>query len=192
MVTNLLTWEGARDACSNEFVFGTEKPTSTDEASSFISIGGSSKLKCQLHLGRLPNNGWRRENFKHWSATRSSMRSLGAFPTTPTLRHIILTHCPKPNEIFVLVQEGDVSARRANIIAAGSLGKVMHSLYFVCFVLFVCLFVCKTLGSCFKLKHLLIIRWKSQEVEISHRNDLKRWSRMKWKRRSTTRQKVWS
>ena len=36
----------------------------------------------------------------------------------------ILTHCPKPNEIFVLVQEGDVSARRANIIPAGSLGKV--------------------------------------------------------------------
>ena len=29
--------------------------------------------------------------------------------------NIILTHCPKPNEIFVLVQEGDVSARRANI-----------------------------------------------------------------------------
>ena len=55
MVTNLLTWEGARDACSNEFVFGTEKPTSTDEASSFISIGETSKLKCQLHLGRLPN-----------------------------------------------------------------------------------------------------------------------------------------
>ena len=37
MVTNLLTWEGARDACSNEFVFGTEKPTSTDEASSIIT-----------------------------------------------------------------------------------------------------------------------------------------------------------
>ena len=48
------------------------------------------------------------------------------------------TKAPKPNEIFVLVQEGDVSARRANVIAAGSLGKVMHSLYFF---LSVCLFV---------------------------------------------------
>ena len=52
--------------------------------------------------------------------------------------NIILPHCPKPNEKFVLVQEGDVSARRANIIAAGSLGKVMHSLYFF---MSVCLFV---------------------------------------------------
>ena len=34
--------KGARDACSNEFVFGTEKPTSTDEAGSIISIGASS------------------------------------------------------------------------------------------------------------------------------------------------------
>lgn len=65
MVTNLLTREGARDACSNEFVFGTEKPTSTDEAGSIISIGGTPKLKCQRRLERLPNNGWRRENFKH-------------------------------------------------------------------------------------------------------------------------------
>ena len=64
MVTNLLTREGARDACSNEFVFGTEKPTSTDEAGSIISIG-TPKLKCQRLLERLPNNGWRRENFKH-------------------------------------------------------------------------------------------------------------------------------
>ena len=65
MVTNLITWEGARDACSNEFVFGTEKPTSTDEASSIISIGGTPKLKCQLLLERVPNNSWKRENFKH-------------------------------------------------------------------------------------------------------------------------------
>ena len=65
MVTNLLTREGARDALSNEFVFGTEKPTSTDEAGSIISIGGTPKLKCQRCLERLPNNGWRRENFKH-------------------------------------------------------------------------------------------------------------------------------
>ena len=65
MVTNLLTWEGARDACSNEFVFGTEKPTSTDEAGSIISIGGTPKLKCQRRLERLPNNGWRRGNLKH-------------------------------------------------------------------------------------------------------------------------------
>ena len=50
MVTNLITWEGAREACSNELVFGTEKPTSTDEASSIISIGGTPKLKCQLLL----------------------------------------------------------------------------------------------------------------------------------------------
>ena len=56
MVINLLTWEGARDACSNEFVFGTEKPTSTDEAGSIISIGGTPKLKCKLLLERLPNN----------------------------------------------------------------------------------------------------------------------------------------
>ena len=65
MVTNLITWEGASDACSNEFVFGTEKPTSTDEASSIISIGGTPKLKCQLLLERLPNNGWGRGNLKH-------------------------------------------------------------------------------------------------------------------------------
>ena len=66
--------------------------------------------------------------------------------------NIIFTNCPRPNEIFVLVQERDVSARRANIVAAGSLGKVINSLYLS---FFVCLFVCKTLGSCFKLKHLL-------------------------------------
>ena len=59
--------------------FGTEKPTSTDEPGSIISIGGTPKLKCQLLLERLPNN-----SFKHWSATRGSTRSLGAFPTTPT------------------------------------------------------------------------------------------------------------
>ena len=64
MVTNLLTWEGARDACSNEFVFGTEKPTSTDEASSFISIGGSSKLKCQ------PSTTSGEETAKQWLEKR--------------------------------------------------------------------------------------------------------------------------
>lgn len=40
-MTDIPTWEGARDACSNEFVFGTETQTSTDEASSIISIGGT-------------------------------------------------------------------------------------------------------------------------------------------------------
>ena len=86
MVTNLLTWEVARDACSNKFVFGTEKPYSTDEESNIISIGGTPKQKWHLLIARVPNNGWKGENCKPSSVTRGSMKSLAAFPTS-TLMH---------------------------------------------------------------------------------------------------------
>ena len=89
--------------------------------------------------------------------------------------NILSIICPKSNEIFFFVQEKDVSSRRTNIVASGSLGKVVNCLY-VCFLSF-CLFVWKTLGYweyyCFKLRpsaiHFLIIRHKSRDMVIKHK-----------------------
>ena len=57
---------------------------------------------------------------------------------------------PKTNEKFKFVQDLGASVKRTNIVASGSLGKVMNYLYVCFFFLFVSLE--KKLGYCFRLR----------------------------------------